>query len=77
MIKLEGMSGGELSDLVSEIRAEQQRRYERESAPQQITAAIESALAAGVPRTAVDAAIRGALTDDVEDGAEDPPSGAE
>lgn len=83
-------SDDELSDLRDAIRAELNRRYQRVAAPQQITAAIASAVAAGVPLEELQHTIDDALhpardddsgddedTDDVEDGADDPPSGSE
>ena len=79
-------SDDELSELQDAIREELTRRYERESAPQQITAAIESAVAAGVPLEELQHTIDDALEpdDDEDDGdgedddsGDDPPSGSE
>lgn len=89
-LDLEDRSDDELAAIASAVRAEQSRRYQRAAAPQQITAAIASAVAAGVPLEELQHTIDDALhpardddsgddedTDDVEDGADDPPSGSE
>lgn len=39
----------ELAQLQRAVRDEQQRRYQRDAAPQQLTSALNSALEAGVP----------------------------